>query len=222
MSTRSDTELIAAWRDGDRSAGSVLFDRHFGSICRFFRNKVRRDVEELVQRTFMGAVEGRDRFREEASFRTYLFAIAHNVLRAHFRRLGRVPELVEVDSQSLVDLGGSPSALLAAKGEQTLLLHALRRIPLESQVLLELYYWERLTIREVGVFLGVPEETGRNRLRRARRRLVKAIQELEASPSMIESTVSNLDAWAAGIREKHDVSAETDGEDRGDGESGDP
>lgn len=222
MSTCSDAELITAWRAGDRSAGSVLFDRHFGCICRFFRNKVQRDVEELVQRTFMGAVEGRDRFREEASFRTYLFAIAHNVLRAHFRKLGRVREVVDVDSQSLVDLGESPSALLAAKGEQKLLLHGLRRIPLESQVLLELYYWERLTIREVGVFLGVSEETGRNRLRKARRLLVKAIHELEASPSMIESTVSNLDAWAADIRGKHDVSAETPVEGGNDDESGDP
>ena len=200
MSTRSDSELIAAWRAGDRSAGGALFNRHFGSICRFFRNKVDRDVEELVQKTFMGAVEGRDRFREEASFRTYLFAIAHNVLRAHFRRMGRVREVVEVDSQSLVDLGGSPTALLAAKGEARLLLHGLRQIPLESQILLELYYWERLTIREVGVFLGVSEETGRNRLRKARRLLVRAIQELEASPSAIESTVSNLDAWAAKVR----------------------
>jgi len=212
MSARSDTELIAAWRAGDRSAGGVLFDRHFGSICRFFRNKVQRDVEELVQMTFMGAVEGRDRFREEASFRTYLFAIAHNVLRSHFRRQGRVREIVEIDSQSLVDLGGSPTALLAAQGEVRLLLHGLRRIPLESQVLLELYYWERLTIREVGAFLGVSEETGRNRLRKARRLLIKAIHELEASPSMIGSTVSNLDAWAAKIRASYDVSAETGGE----------
>ncbi len=204
MSTRSDSELITAWRAGDRSAGGVLFNRHFGSICRFFRNKVQRDVEELVQRTFVGAVEGRDRFREEASFRTYLFAIAHNVLRAHFRQMGRVREIVEVDSQSLVDLGGSPTALLAAKGEAKLLLHGLRRIPLESQVLLELYYWEKLTIREVGAFLGVSTETGRNRLRKARRLLVRAIQELEAAPSLIESTVTNLDVWAARIRASHD------------------
>lgn len=204
MSTRTDSELITAWRAGDRSAGGVLFNRHFGSICRFFRNKVQRDVEELVQRTFVGAVEGRDRFREEASFRTYLFAIAHNVLRAHFRQMGRVREIVEVDAQSLVDLGGSPTALLAAKGEAKLLLHGLRRIPLESQVLLELYYWEKLTIREVGAFLGVPAETGRNRLRKARRLLVRAIKEIEAAPSMIESTVTNLDVWAARIRESHD------------------
>ena len=204
MSTRSDSELITAWRAGDRSAGGVLFNRHCGSICRFFRNKVQRDVEELVQKTFVGAVEGRDRFREEASFRTYLFAIAHNVLRAHFRQMGRVREIVEIDSQSLVDLGGSPTALLAAKGEAKLLLHGLRQIPLESQVLLELYYWEKLTIREVGAFLGVSEETGRNRLRKARRLLVKALHDLEASPSMIESTVSNLDAWAARIRANHD------------------
>ncbi len=200
MGTRTDSELIIAWRAGDRSAGGVLFNRHFGSICRFFRNKVQRDVEELVQRTFVGAVEGRDRFREEASFRTYLFAIAHNVLRAHFRQMGRVRELVEVDSQSLVDLGGSPTALLAAKGEAKLLLHGLRRIPLESQVLLELYYWERMTGAEIAAVLDVPAPTVRGRLRRARKALAEAVESVAQDPEIARRTISSFESWAASVR----------------------
>jgi DNA-directed RNA polymerase specialized sigma24 family protein len=80
---REDLELLAAWRGGDRDAGGELFDRHFVSIRRFFRSKVGDDYEELVQRTFTRCVEGQQRFRGEGKFRSYLFAIAANVLREH-------------------------------------------------------------------------------------------------------------------------------------------
>lgn len=201
----SDKQLLAAWRAGERRAGSTLFERHFASVCRFFRNKVSpSEVEELVQGTFTAAVEGRDRFREEASFRTYLFAIAVNLLRAHFRRSAkaRARDGGDVDGQSIADMGESPSAALAAKGETQLLLHGLRRIPLEAQVILELYYWEQIKGRELAALLGVKLDTARSRLRRAKRRLADEIARLEATPSEIESTVSNLDSWAAKLREQ--------------------
>ncbi|MCY0989429.1 sigma-70 family RNA polymerase sigma factor [Nannocystis sp. ILAH1] len=197
---KSDQELLTAWRDGDRQAGSVLFDRHFDAVRRFFRNKVEHQAEDLVQRTFIGCVEGRDRFRGDASFRTYLFAIAHNILRDHLRRNRRPPEELDLEKMSLVDLGASPTSLLAAHAEQRLLLHGLRKIPVASQVILELYYWERMTGPELGAFLGVPEDTARSRLRRAKQQLETAIRGLEASASEMESTISGLEQWAAGLR----------------------
>jgi DNA-directed RNA polymerase specialized sigma24 family protein len=93
----SDQELLRAWRAGDREAGGTLFERHFAAIRRFFRNKVDHQVEDLVQRTFTACVEARDRFRGDSSFRTYLFAIAHNVLRDHIRRRRRGTEELDLD-----------------------------------------------------------------------------------------------------------------------------
>ncbi|WAS91023.1 RNA polymerase sigma factor [Nannocystis punicea] len=196
----SDQELLSAWRAGDRQAGSVLFDRYFDAVRRFFRNKVEHQAEDLVQRTFTGCVEGRDRFRGDASFRTYLFAIAHNILRDHLRRHRRKPEELDLEKMSLVDLGASATSLLAAHAEQRLLLHGLRKIPVASQVILELYYWEHMTGPELGAFLGVPEDTARSRLRRARQQLEAAIRGLEASAAEMESTISGLEQWAAGLR----------------------
>ncbi|MBZ5710770.1 MULTISPECIES: sigma-70 family RNA polymerase sigma factor [Nannocystis] len=196
----SDQELLAAWRAGDRQAGSTLFERHFDAVRRFFRNKVDHQVEDLVQRTFFACVEGRDRFRGESSFRTYLFAIAHNVLRDHLRRHRRTPDELDLECMSIVDLGASPTSLLAARSEERLLLHGLRKIPVASQVILELYYWEHMTGPELGVFLAVPEDTARSRLRRAKQQLEAEIRKLEASASDLQSTISGLDQWAAGLR----------------------
>ncbi len=195
-----DLDLFRAWRGGDRQAGSALFARHFDAIYRFFRNKLDGDIEELVQRTFVACIEGRDRFREEASFRTYLFAIAQNLLREHFRRRRRTDAQVDLDAVSVVDLGASPISVAVAKQEEKLLVQALRRIPVNSQIILELYFWEHLTGAELGAVLGVVEDTARSRLRRAKLQLEAMLRSLEAQPTALESTLCNLERWAAGIR----------------------
>jgi RNA polymerase sigma-70 factor (ECF subfamily) len=83
----TDADLLRAWADGNKSAGEQLFERHFEAIARFFRNKLTAEAqhEDLIQQTFLGCVEARDRFRGDASFRSFLFAIAHNQLGKHWR-----------------------------------------------------------------------------------------------------------------------------------------
>src|SRR5690606_27370383 len=90
--TPSDLELLDAWRRGDGRSGELLFRRYFAQLNRFFRNKTDTGAEDLIQTTFLACVEGRDRFRESSSFRTYLFGIAHNVLCAHYRRVARTAD----------------------------------------------------------------------------------------------------------------------------------
>lgn len=194
--------LLRAWRAGDRGAGSELFQRHFDAVLRFFRNKVDHGVEDLVQRTFVACIEGRDRFREEATFRTYLFAIAHNILYQHIRDRRRSREEIDLERSSIVDLGASPTSLLAARAEERLLLSALRQIPLASQIILELYYWEHMTGAELGAFLGVPEDTARSRLRKAKKQLEAMMSHLAARPADLGGSVLDLEQWAARLRDQ--------------------
>lgn len=202
----SDFELLDAWRAGDRDAGNLLFERHFDAICRFFANKVGDNIDDLIQRTFLGCIEGRDRFRKQASFRTYLFAVAHNVLKMHFRDLRRDAGVESPDpdfsQHSLDDLAPSPSSVLAVHEEQRLLLEALRRIPLDSQVVLELYYWEDMAAPELAQVLGIPEGTARSRLRRARELLTHRMRVLARSPSLLKTTLSDLEHWVRSLREQ--------------------
>lgn len=196
---RTDEELYEAWRSGDCKAGNDLFLRYFESIHWFFANKVDRDSEELVQETFVRCVQGRDRYQHRSSVRTFLFAVAHNVLRESFRTKRR-RSLVDFESQSVVDMGAGPASLLIERGEARVLLEALRRIPLELQVVLELYYWERMTGPQLGEVLGVPEATARSRVRKGKQLLKKALVRVKASPHVLESTASDLDGWAAKVR----------------------
>jgi RNA polymerase sigma-70 factor (ECF subfamily) len=197
----SDFELLDAWRAGNREAGNALFDRYFDAVFRFFRNKVSEGAEDLVQQTFLACVQSRDHFRKDASFRTYLFTAARSKLYNYLERRGR-EGAIDWGVTSCADLGVSPSGLLAQGQEQQLLLQALRRLPVDLQVALELYYFEQVRGPELAEVLGVPEGTVRSRLRRGREILREQLLALSASPTDVETTMSNLDDWAAAVRSK--------------------
>jgi len=195
----SDFDLLDAWRAGDREAGNTLFDRYFDAMYRFFRNKVTEGAEDLVQQTFLACVQSRDHFRKDASFRTYLFTAARSKLYNYLERRGR-EGAIDWGVTSCADLGVSPSGKMAQAEQHRLLLHALRRLPVDLQVALELFYFEQVRGPELAEVLGVPEGTVRSRLRRGRDLLREQLAILAQSPADIESTMTNLDDWAAAIR----------------------
>jgi RNA polymerase sigma factor (sigma-70 family) len=199
----TDPELLEAWRRGELAAGDELFNRHFAAIHRFFRNKVSEGLlEDLVQQTFMACVEGRERFRNDSSFRTYLFGVANNLLRDHYRAQRKEPEALDFGKSSAVDVGAGPSTVVGKRREERLLLEALRNIPLDSQIVLELYYWEEMSASQTAEVLGIPEGTVRGRVRRAKDLLKKELAKLARSPQELETTVGNLERWAAALRQQ--------------------
>lgn len=199
-----DVELFERWVTGDREAGDRLIRRNFQTVHRFFRNKVSADVEDLIQRTFLAAVEARDRFRRASSFRTFLLGLARIELLNHYRRRARPGAQFDELVTAAHALGSSPSAQVGRNEEQRLLLRALCRIPLEFQIVLELSYWERLSSRELGEVLDIPSPTVRSRLRRARELLEAELAKTPADTGTRHSVLTNLDAWASGLRKVMD------------------
>ncbi|MBX7084184.1 MAG: sigma-70 family RNA polymerase sigma factor [Nannocystaceae bacterium] len=197
-----DLELLARWRGGDAASGNALFDRYFVAVRRFFRNKVPGDVDDLIQKTFLACVEGRDRFRGDASFRRYLFGTANNILRVYYRKRSSLGDALDFEATAVVDLEPSPSQVAALGDEQRVILEALRRIPLEYQVVLELFYWEELGVAELAEIVGVPVGTIKTRLRRGRTLLEQQIGTLVDGPERLHTTLSNLDDWARALRER--------------------
>lgn len=196
----TDNELVVAWRAGDEVAGQALFERHYDAVHRFFRNKVP-EPSELVQRTFLACLETADRFSEGRDFRRYLLGIARNVLYTHYRRVNGPRNHAPLDATSVEDMDQNPAQLIEEREEERLMLAGLRRLPVELQLALELQYWEKMTAREISEVLGVPVGTAKDRLRRAKLRLEQEIRALATSPKKLESTLTLLDDWAAGLRQ---------------------
>lgn len=199
---KEDRELLMAWRRGNEDAGVELFERHYERVSRFFRNKASEHAPDLVQRTFLVCLETRGRIREGTSFRCYLFGVARNVLFEHYRKRRRESDRLDFTERSVMDIAPTPTSLLAREQESQILLQALRQIPIESQLILELYYWESMRARDIAAVLAVPEGTARTRIRRAKQLLERELEALARSPQVLQSTVSNLEGWARKLRDQ--------------------
>lgn len=204
VSDASDFDLVQAWRQGDTRAGGELFERHFDALYRFFVSKIGDAADDLVQQTLTACVRAREGYRGEASFRAYLLAIARHELYRYLERGRRDNQKVEIGELSLADLGTSPSSLLARKDDERLLLEALRRLPLDQQIVIELHYFERLRGRDLVAAMGVPEGTVRSRLRLALDRLRRELETMARSTDLLDSTLTTLDDWAKSLREGDD------------------
>ena len=192
----SDAELLERWRGGDRDSGEVLFERYYALVERFFLNKVGDAITDLVQETFIRCLKNHDKIRGQ--FRVYLFGVAYNVLHEHLRkryRDGGAPGDV-----SIRDMADGPVTLVAERRDHRLLLEALRSIPSDDQVILELHYWESLTTDEIAEVLEIPGPSARRRLQSARDKLGEVMHELTDSPHPLASTVACLDDWARDCR----------------------
>lgn len=177
----SDEALLEAWRGGDKEAGTALFRAYFVQCRRFFVNKVpETDVDDLLQKTFTAMVEGRDRFRGDGAFRSYLFAIARRVLMRHLRDYARRGSKHEIDFgvSSLMDIAVTPGTAIGLARDQEAVRIALQRIPVHFQTILELSYWEGIATGELAEILEIEPTTVRTRLFRARKAL---LAELESS-----------------------------------------
>jgi RNA polymerase sigma-70 factor, ECF subfamily len=200
----SDGALLERWRAGDTASGEALFERYYDMVERFFLNKVASGVQDLVQETFIRCVESRDQIRDDDRFRVYMFGVAYHVLSAHLRERYRGNRAVDLSEVSVCDLAPGPGSVVAQRREHRLLIEALRNIPVDDQVLLELHYWEQLTTHQMAEVLGIPVGTARGRLQRARTKLEEVMQRLAESPQDLTSTLARLDDWAAECRERLD------------------
>ncbi len=77
---RDERQLLAALRNGDEAAFASLVERHHGSLIRVAKAYVSDQsvAEEVVQETWIGVLEGLDRFEGRSSLKTWIFSILTN------------------------------------------------------------------------------------------------------------------------------------------------
>ena len=200
----SDLELFDLWCSGDRHAGNQLVHRHFDAICRFFATKVadQAHVDDLVQRTFLACMGARERFGKRSSFRTYLFTVARHEVYRYWRNQRRDREVLDFSATSLEDLATTPTGRMARNQDRERLLRALRTMPLEQQILLELHYWEDLGIAELAEIMEIASGAMRARLFRAHKSLRERMASLPDDARARPAERCDFDTWMRSLRRK--------------------
>ena len=195
-----DLALLKKWREGDATAGQELFGRHTETLFRFFRNKVAGGVEDLVQQTMVACLQSQGQYEQRASFRSYLLGVARYQLFDYYRRNKSDAEHLEFNTVTVHDLALSATSQLAKASEERILLEALRRLPVNFQITLELSYWEDLSGPELAEILEVPVDTAYSRLRRAKQLLKEQLAVLSSSNEQLGATRTDLEGWASALR----------------------
>lgn len=201
-----DLGLLRAWQAGEVAAGRALIRRHYAGVYRFFFARVDGDAcEDLAQATFEVLCRRPEGFRGEgATLRGYIFGIARMKLIEHVRAKKRDGERFDPGEHSVVDPASlaSVSSLLGDRQIEFLVSQALRELPLDDQIVLELKEHEQLTIRELARLFDAPEGTIAGRIFRARQRLREATGRLIADPGLRAGTERELESCMRSIGAK--------------------
>ncbi len=156
-------------------------------MFRFFANKVSNDAADLTQQTFLALVEQRRRVEPEIGLRAYMLGVARHKLVHYLRHHYRHASVFSPDRVSALearpDPASSPTRRLANDERRAVVDLALRSLPLDHQIALELHYWHEMAIAEIAAVLECTPGSVKSRLYRARNGLQEHVRRLCADPS---------------------------------------
>jgi RNA polymerase sigma-70 factor (ECF subfamily) len=186
---RSDADLLPLIGAGDHAAFEILVRRHNPRLFRVARAILKDDAtaEDVLQEAYLDAYQHGSTFRGQASVATWLTKIVVNRALMHLRRHRRDRVVVPfgpqaddqppMESQMADDRIESPSASTLRGEVRRLIEHRLDELPMAFRTVFILREVEDLSVDETAACLGIPANTVRTRLFRARTRLRAALSE---------------------------------------------
>jgi RNA polymerase sigma-70 factor, ECF subfamily len=180
-----DDELIRAAQKGDRQAFDALVRRYDRSVLRLAMHVLgnEQDAQDVHQEAFLKAYRHLSNFRFECSFYTWLYRIVTNLCLDQLRRRKSRRE----DPSTALDGAGEEMDLLAnltdgrasanpareleRKTMSAAIQDALNELTPRERTVFELKHYQGLKLRTIGEMLSTTEETAKNTLFRATRKL---------------------------------------------------
>jgi RNA polymerase sigma factor (sigma-70 family) len=165
----SDEELLLRYREGDTAAFRELFERFAPILLRVLRRDLSPPslAEDLVQQTFLQLHRARFDFDPARRFKPWIFTIALNLKREHFRASRQRPT---ASSDDAAEVAVPPADHQRVDVRQTIA-WALERIPGEQREVIELHWFEGLSFRDVAHCLGIGAVAAKVRAHRGYARL---------------------------------------------------
>ena len=182
MDGKQATGATAAFEDFD-----AVFREHFAPVHRFIARRVGQALaEDLAAEVFATAYRRRAAYQpERGSPRSWLYGIATNVVRGHWRD---EQQLLELDARLARDsLGPVPAAQFADAADERVIVEtlapriagALAALNHDQREVLLLHAWADLSHEEIAGALGIAQGTARSRLSRARAALRAQLGEFD-------------------------------------------
>ena len=166
LQQQSDEQLMARVAAGSDTAFEELYRRYARRLKGFFFMQLGGDEELAADAThdvFLRAYEARSRYREGSNVGTWLFTIAYNICRNHYR-----DNAYEAELQASLDAEPVSDQQIEVEMDAAQLDEALERVlselPPPLHQIFSLHYQEELTVPQVAEIVGIPEGTVKSRL----------------------------------------------------------
>ena len=169
---QSDAALVRAAAGGEDKAFDRLMSRHAPRIVRFLTQQTgdAAAAEDIAQDSFVALYRNLDRFDPDKPFETWLFTIARNKMRDHFRRRTVLRWLGEETDFDRFEGGeADPETIAGDRGELRRLSDDLARLPEGLRTPLLLASVEGMPLAEIGTVMGLTEKAVEVRIYRARK-----------------------------------------------------
>jgi RNA polymerase sigma-70 factor (ECF subfamily) len=170
---------MVAFKEGDPEAFATLYDRHARALINFFYKMCydRALAEDLTQDTFLKILRHRGNYRPEATFKTFLYAVAKNLWIDRYRSQKTAPKTVSTEIRAqeegatlgeLVQAAAdSPVERLAGREAADLVRDALLKLPDAQRLVFVMAEAQGLKYREIAQILDVPVGTVKSRMNAA-------------------------------------------------------
>jgi RNA polymerase sigma-70 factor (ECF subfamily) len=173
-----DDDLIREAQRGQRAAFDALVRRYDQSVLRLALHMLgnEQDAQDVHQEAFIKAYRHLGNFRFECSFYTWLYRIVTNLCLDQLRRRkSRREDLANITDDRAM---ANPARELERKVMNERIQSALGKLTPRERTVFELKHYQGLKLRTIGEMLNTTEETAKNTLFRATRKLRANLAEL--------------------------------------------
>lgn len=176
--TVADRGLLEGVARGERAAFQRLYTRHSVRVFRFLMRLVQNKAtaEELLNEVFLEIWQNAGRYEGRSSPSTWLMAIAHNKAVSNLRRRREITGMDD-ELPETADLDDDPEEAAQKQDKGRIMRACIASLSPEHREILDLVYYQELSVGEAAEVLGIPENTVKTRMFYARKKLSELLKE---------------------------------------------
>jgi RNA polymerase sigma factor (sigma-70 family) len=178
--TTNDQVYIDSILNGDANAFTVLVDRYkdlvFTLALRMMKH--REEAEEVAQDTFIKVYKSLNKFKGDSKFSTWIYRVAYNTCLDRLKKNKRQQYTVEINEYTEHQIKTLDNALdkIEEKEREQAMQDCLALLPSEDSFLLTLYYFEELSLEEIGKIVDLKPNNVKVKLFRSRKKLATVLR----------------------------------------------
>ena len=178
--TTNDQVYIEAILKGDTNAFTVLVDRYKDLVYTLSLRMMKHteEAEEAAQDTFIKAYKSLNKFKGDSKFSTWIYRVAYNTCLDRLKKNKRQQYTVEINEYTEYQVKTLDNALdqIEAKEKEQAIQECLALLPSEDSFLLTLYYFEELSLEEIGKIVSLKPNNVKVKLFRSRKKMATILK----------------------------------------------